>query len=79
MKHKMFSRILIVLAFAVLLLVFFLADTLIRYFKGGEAAADPLLLIISILVLGGGIAVIGVLMWREWRRLRQQRDYFDEE
>ena len=74
----MFSRILAILIFAFLLLGFFLADTLVKYSKGGETAADHTLLLLSILVLGGGIAIIGTLMWREWKRLRQQRDYYDD-
>ena len=77
-KRKMFSRILAILIFAFLLLCFFLADTLVKYSKGGETAADPTLLLLSILVPGGGIAIIGTLMWREWKRLRQQRDYYDD-
>lgn len=78
MKRKYFNRIMLVLLAAVILLSVFLADTLIKYFKGSEFAMDPMLLIIFVLISLGSIAVICTLMWREWKRLKQQRDYFDE-
>ena len=79
MKHANINRTLIFRLFAIGLLIFFLADTIIKYVRGGDSAPSTVLLLLSILVLGGGIIVIGILTWREWKRMKQEQEYFEEE
>ena len=47
--------------------LYWLMQTVVAYFKGGPDAPSLTLLIISIVVLGGGAALVGWLTWKTWK------------
>ena len=47
--------------------LYWLAELVIGYFKGGPDAPDLTLLIVAIVVLGGGAALVGYLTWKSWK------------
>ena len=47
--------------------LYWLMQTVVAYFKGGPDAPSLTLLIVSIVVLGGGAALVGWLTWKTWK------------
>ena len=52
---------------AIGVVLYWLMQTVVAYFKGGPDAPSLTLLIISIVVLGGGAALVGWLTWKAWK------------
>ena len=47
--------------------LYWLMQTVVAYFKGGPDAPSLTLLLVSIVVLGGGAVLIGWLTWKSWK------------
>ena len=52
---------------AILVVLYWLMQTVVGYFKGGPDAPDLTLLLVSIVVLGGGAVLVGVMAWKAWK------------
>lgn len=52
---------------AIGVVLYWLMQTVVAYFKGGPDAPDLTLLLISIVVLGGGAVLVGVMTWKTWQ------------
>ena len=57
------------------LVSYFLIDLIVSFFKGGEDAPSLLLIVLAIAMLGGGIAFVAVLTWKEWKLIKQREEY----
>ena len=58
--------------------LYWLAELVIGYFKGGPDAPDLTLLIVAIIVLGGGAALVGFLTWKTWKLEKEAAALNDE-
>lgn len=47
--------------------LYWLGELVVAYFKGGPDAPDLTLLIAAILVLGGGAVLVAFLTWKAWK------------
>ena len=54
-------------AVAILVVLYWMMQTVVAYFKGGPDAPSLGLLIVSIVVLGGGAVLVGVMAWKAWK------------
>ena len=79
MKHTNFSRTLSLSLFAVGLLLFFLIDTVVRFVRGGESSSNLLYTVLSVILLFGGVIVAAIVAWRQWQKLKREREYFEDE
>ena len=52
---------------AIGVVLYWLMQTVVAYFKGGPDAPDLTLLLVSIVVLGGGAVLVGVMTWKTWQ------------
>lgn len=52
---------------AVCVVLYWLLEIVIAYFKGGADAPSLTLLIVATIVLGGGAALVAVLTWKAWK------------
>lgn len=55
-------------ALAILVVLYMLFQVIQGYIAGGEDAPSLTLLILSIVLLGGGAAAIGILSYIQWKR-----------
>ena len=72
MKHTNLKRALLFRLLAIGFVLYYLADTIIKFFQGGEGSPDLLLVILSCVFLGGGAALIAVLTWKDWKGLKEE-------
>ena len=72
-KHEDFRKVqkadrgLMFRILAIGVVLYWLAELVIDYFKGGPDAPSLTLLIVAIIVLGGGAALVGILAWKAWK------------
>lgn len=59
---------------AIGLIIYFLVDIYISYFKGGEGAPTPVFLAIATALLGGGAILVAVLTWKAWKRDKTEQN-----
>lgn len=57
---------------AIGLIVYFLVDIYISYFRGGEGAPTPVFLAIATALLGGGAVLVAILTWKAWKQDREK-------
>ena len=53
--------------FAIGAILYFLADLILAYVKGGEGAPTPALILVATVILGGGAILVGILTWKAWK------------
>jgi len=59
--------------------LYWLAELVIAYVKGGPDAPDLKLLIVAAIVLGGGAALVAFLTWKVWKLEKAAAALTDEE
>lgn len=69
MKRKLPFRLI-----AIGFLLYMLGEIVVGYLKGGPEAPSQLLLILSIVVMGGGSALVGWLTWRSWKQAKKAEE-----
>ena len=52
---------------AIGLILYFLADLILAYVRGGEGAPTPALILVATVILGGGAVFVGILTWKAWK------------
>lgn len=54
-------------AVAILVVLYWMMQTVVGYIKGGPDAPSLSVLIASIVVLGGGAVLVGIMAWKAWK------------
>ncbi len=67
MNHSKLNQALMFRIVAIGFVLYLLFQTVVGYVKGGPEAPSLTLLLVSIVVLGGGAALIGWLTWKAWK------------
>ena len=84
-RHEDFSKVqkanrgLAFRLFAIGVVLYWLAELVIDYFKGGPEAPTLTLLIVAVLVLGGGAVLVGILTWKTWKAEKRLAAMTEEE
>ena len=52
---------------AIGVILYFLADLILAYVKGGESAPSLVLILTATVILGGGAVLVGILTWKAWK------------
>ena len=52
---------------AILVVLYWMMQTVVGYIKGGPEAPTLGVLIASVVVLGGGAVLVGVMAWKAWK------------
>lgn len=55
-------------------ILYFLADLLLAYFKGGPDAPSLTLILAATVILGGGAVLVAVLTWKAWKKDTESKD-----
>jgi len=59
--------------------LYWLAELVVAYVKGGPDAPNLILLIAGCVVLGGGAALVAILSWKVWKLEKQAAALSEEE
>ncbi|MBQ4577758.1 MAG: hypothetical protein IJA84_01740 [Clostridia bacterium] len=59
--------------------LYWLAELVVAYCKGGPDAPDLTLLIAATVIMGGGAALVGVLTWKAWKLEKEAAKLTEEE
>lgn len=62
------KRMLLLRALAVGVVLYWLYEIVVGFFRGGPEAPSVTLLILALVVLGGGAVLIAVLTYRSWKQ-----------
>lgn len=64
---------------AILLILYYLYQTVSGYIAGGPDAPSPTLLLLSVVLFGGGAILMGVLSYKEYKRGQEDAEMSQEE
>lgn len=59
--------------------LYWLAELVVAYFRGGPDAPDLTLLIVAAIVLGGGAILVAILTWKAWKVEKEAASLSEEE
>lgn len=59
--------------------LYWLGELVVAYFKGGPDAPSLTLLIVGAIILGGGAALVALLTWKAWKLEKKAAALSDEE
>ena len=59
--------------------LYWLGEMIVNYFKGGPDAPSLTLLIVASIVLGGGAALVAFLTWKTWKIEKEAAALSEEE
>lgn len=68
------NRTLVFRGLAVGIVLYWLGDIVLDFFRGGPEAPSLLLLILSIVVLGGGAVFIALDAWKLWKKSKKDQE-----
>ena len=68
------NRTLVFRGLAVGIVLYWLGDIVLGFFRGGPEAPSLLLLILSIVVLGGGAVFIALDAWELWKKSKEEQE-----
>ena len=79
MKHKKPENIILFSLAAIVLIGFFLTDLIIKFCRHSDGALEQAQFFVSVVILSGFLLILILLTWRNWRRIKQRNEYFDED
>jgi len=79
LKHRKPESIIVLSLAAIVLVGFFLTDLIVKFFRKSPTALTATELMLIVVILTGVLLILLLLTWRSWRRIKQEREYFDEE
>lgn len=61
------------------MVLYWMMQTVVAYFKGGPDAPSLTLVIVSVIVLGGGAVFVGWVSWKAWKAEQALAKKMEEE
>ena len=74
MNISKLGRVITFRLLAIAFVLYNLAQIVMDYVKGGPDAPSTVLLILAAVIFGGGSVLIGVLTWKEYKRLKAEEE-----